>query len=143
MKNLWLLLFLFYTSQAFSQYSLAGTITDATDGAPIIGVNVYVSELSRGVVSDVNGKYLLDDLPNREIVISYSFIGYQTVYRTVALKNKSVDIDLTLETLVIEGEEFVVSGNFVATQHQNSVSISTLKADQILRSGSPSIRASL
>ena len=143
MKNLWLLLVLFSTSQAFSQYSITGTVTDATDGAPIIGVNVYVSELSRGVVSDINGKFLLNDLPNREIVISYSFIGYQTVYRTVALKNKSLDIDIILETLVIEGEEFVVSGNFVATQHQNSVSISTLKADQILRSGSPSLIASM
>ena len=143
MKKLWLLLFLFCTSQVFGQYSVSGTVTDANDGEPIIGVNIYVSELSRGSVSDIDGKYILNDLPNREIVIMYSFIGYRTVYKTITLKNKSVEIDIILETMVIEGEEFVVSGNFVATQHQSSVSISLLKSDQILRSGSPSLIASM
>lgn len=143
MKKLWLLLFLFCTSQVFGQYSLSGRVTDANDGEPIVGVNIYVSELSRGVVSDGNGKYVLYDLPNREIIISYSFIGYQTKYKTVVLKNSSTEINIKLETLVIEGEEFVVSGNFLATQHQNSVSISTLKSDQLLKSGGPSLIASM
>jgi len=143
MKKLQLFLFLFSSLQIFGQYSVSGTVTDANDGEPIVGVNIFVSELSVGTVSDINGKYIINDLPNREIVIRYSFIGYQTMYKTITIKNKSVKFDIVLETQVIEGEEFVVSGNFIATQHQSSVSISTLKADQILKSGSPSLIAAM
>ena len=132
-----------FTSSLWAQHSISGKVTDAQTGESIPGVNVYISELSSGGVTDIDGKYQLRKLPNKELVIKYSFVGYQSVYKKVKLKDKDLVVDVALEMMVIQGQEVVVSGNFTGAQHQSTIKINTVSKKILTESGSTSLVASL
>ena len=39
---------------------MSGRVTDKTDNTPLAGANIYFPELSKGVVSDKEGKFFID-----------------------------------------------------------------------------------
>jgi len=143
MKNILFFLGIFFASQLFGQHHITGTVSDAENGDPIPGVNVYISELSSGVVTDAYGKYTLNKLPEKELIVQFSFIGYQTVYKKAKLNDKDLVIDVALDILVIQGQEVVVSGNFSSAQHQSTIKINTVSVKKLTESGSPSLVASI
>jgi len=138
------LVLLFLASlQGISQNSITGKTNDKNNDSSLPGVNVFVHELSIGTTSDSEGNYKLQNLPNGEFIIQYSFIGYQTVHKQVFLSENNLNIDVSLETKVIEGDEVVISGNFSSTQHDNTIKVSTLGINQINKTSEPSLVASI
>lgn len=139
-----LYIILYITSlQVFSQNSITGKTMDKENGSSLPGVNVFIHEVSIGTTSDENGNYKLQNLPNGEFIIHYSFVGYQTIHKKVFLNGSSQNFDVELETEVIEGDEVVVSGNFSSTQHDNTIKVSTLGIKQINRTSEPSLMSSI
>lgn len=126
-----------------AQNTVAGTVTDKADGNPIPGVNIFIHDLSVGTVTDTLGKYTLTDLPTGEFIIHYSFIGYRTFHKKVFPVNQHLRVDIRLETLVIEGDEVVISANFTSTQHDNTIKVSTLGIEQINKTSEPSLIGSI
>src|SRR5690606_26545296 len=64
-----------HTKLSMQQLQVTGTITDATTGDPMIGVNIVVEGTTTGVMTDVNGKYSLA-VPGPNSVLVISYIGY-------------------------------------------------------------------
>ena len=54
---------------------VSGVIVDEA-GEPVIGANVLVKGTTNGVITDIDGNYFLNDVPD-DAVISISYIGYQ------------------------------------------------------------------
>ncbi len=71
----WLICLFCLSAQAQTQ-TINGTVTDASDGSPVVGANVVVKSTTRGVMTDVDGKFSLEVNPGDVLVIS--FIGYET-----------------------------------------------------------------
>lgn len=61
-----------------SSYSLTGTITDKNTGDPIPFAYVYLEEIHRSAVADVNGKFFLNNVPRGEYTLIVHHIGYKT-----------------------------------------------------------------
>jgi TonB-linked SusC/RagA family outer membrane protein len=57
------------------QIDVAGKVTDANDGTPLVGATVVVKGTNTGVVTDVDGNFKLTDVESGRIII-VSFIGY-------------------------------------------------------------------
>jgi iron complex outermembrane receptor protein len=78
---------------AFSQISISGTISDAANGDPLIGVSIFIKD-SQGVgtISDIDGKYQLE-VPNQKTVLIFSFLGFEDQEITVG-ENTRLDISL-------------------------------------------------
>ncbi|PTX43786.1 outer membrane receptor protein involved in Fe transport [Christiangramia gaetbulicola] len=92
-----LLLFLFFNSTVNAQqlYTLNGVITDASSNETLIGVNLLVPEASTGVVTNDYGYYSIK-LPQGEYEIEISYIGYQSIQKTINLdSNQKLDFQLT------------------------------------------------
>lgn len=123
---------------SYGQNSLSGRITDKTDNTPLVGANVYFPELSKGVVSDKEGKFLIEKLPKGEQLLTVSFIGYKTEIRKIVITAGRQTLDVALSPLVVQGEEVVISGNFAGSQHVNTVKISTLKSRTLQNVATPS-----
>lgn len=88
--------------------SVSGTVTDAATGESILGANIVVKELGRGVATNLYGFYSLS-LPAGDYTLLYSFIGYATVERSISLtEDLTINIELGLQ--VIEGPEVVIVG---------------------------------
>ena len=91
-----LLLFLLFNSTAIGQqlYTLNGVITDASSNETLIGVNLIIPEASTGVVTNDYGYYSIK-LPQGAYDVEISYLGYQSIQRTINLdSDKKLDIQL-------------------------------------------------
>ena len=79
---------------------ITGSVKDATDGSPLIGVNVIPrNSMNKGTASDINGNYIID-VP-RGAEIEFSYLGYNSI-RIKAGESSSVDIFLQPDTEILE-----------------------------------------
>ena len=84
--------------------SVSGYVKDEK-GEELIGANVFITSESMGTTTNVYGFYSLT-LPIGKYEISYSFIGYETLNKTVLLDaNQSMNIKLNPDTKSIEEVE--------------------------------------
>ncbi|MFK5856377.1 MAG: TonB-dependent receptor [Bacteroidota bacterium] len=122
-----------------AQNYVSGIVTDKNNGEPLIGVNVQINEISKGAITNNNGSYNIDDLPNGELIIQFSYVGFKTTYKKIFISGKNILLDIAMDIMVIEGQEVVISGNFTSTQHDNTVKISTISAMELSQSIAPSL----
>ncbi len=111
MKKLYLLIALVisYTATLAQQHTLSGYVRDAASGEELIGVTVYIKEISNGVVTNPYGFYSIT-LPAGDYNVQYSYIGYEHSFAQVTLSsNKSRNIDLRESPRQID--EIVITGD--------------------------------
>lgn len=99
--------------------SLSGTITDKTDGKPIIGATVNIPDLRKGAITDVNGKYSFANVPKGVFLVQVTYIGYLTVNQRVDFSKTSV-FDVKMQTSSLEAGEVVITGVSKATEIKRS-----------------------
>jgi iron complex outermembrane recepter protein len=119
-----------------AQNKITGKITDQ-DNMPLMGASIFVPDMNKGTVSNSNGMYELSNLPNGEIKIQFSYIGYISHIESVVFNGQSVELYITLKQTAIEAEEIVVSGGYNSTQHENAVKIDILKLDPLTNTSTP------
>ncbi len=131
---IWIILLLYQYTEA--QNKIAGKVTDQ-DGLPLTGATIFLPEMNKGTISDINGNYELKNLPNGKIKIQFSFLGYANTVETVILKGSLIDFDISLKASAIEAEEIVISGGYSSTQHENAVKIDVLRMDPVELKATP------
>lgn len=129
-----LYLFLIFPQLLFSQVILTGTVTDKTTGETMPGVNVYIHELQKGIVTNEEGTYSISNIPQGLFKVQFSFIGYKTRIITFDTNGGSQRIDISLEPTVIYSQEVVVTGGWVGSQHENALKIDNISKDVLNRS---------
>jgi len=92
-----ILRFTFYVL-IFSNSALAGTtgkvagrVTDADNGEGLPGANVVIEGTTLGAATDVNGNYVILNVPPGVYNVTFSFVGYQSV----RVKEMRVSVDFT------------------------------------------------
>ncbi len=103
------------TSGISGSGTLSGTITDKQDGKPIQGAAIFIPDLRKGVVTDANGKYVINNLPKGIYLVQVSFLGYATYNQKIDFSKLS-SIDLQLQVSSLEAGEVVVTGVSKATE---------------------------
>lgn len=99
---------------AMAQTVVSGKITDKSTSDPLLGATVSITPnggKTRLGVSDMDGKYRIDNLAAGQYRIKVSYMGYKTYEKSVSLgssDNKVMNISLTedatmLENLSVEG----------------------------------------
>ncbi|QZT36845.1 TonB-dependent receptor [Halosquirtibacter xylanolyticus] len=100
---------------------VTGVVT-GVDGAPIPGVTVAIKGTSRGTVTDLNGRYLLDRVSKDEILV-FSYIGMEQL--ETPLDAKSI-LNVVLKSRYVGLEEVVAIGYGSAKKSDLSSSIATI-----------------
>lgn len=101
------MLLLYYTGMAQQKFTLNGYAKDAENGEELIGVTVYVEELKVGTATNVYGFYALS-LPPGKYTVLFSSVGYQTVTRSIDMKdNETFNVELPVAVTTIN--EVVIS----------------------------------
>ncbi|MBR9979057.1 MAG: TonB-dependent receptor [Bacteroidetes bacterium] len=108
-----LLPLLFLPAVAFGQTGkLAGKVTDLETGEPLIGANVIVNSggTTRGAATDVNGGYVVLNVPIGRVTITVSYIGYKqvTVENVLVRSNETTDKDVQLPSDAYQVGEVVI-----------------------------------
>ena len=104
--------------------TITGTVT-ATDGEPLIGVNVLVKGTSTGTVTDLDGKYSLE--ANESDVLVFSYTGYQEVEVTVGSQT-IISLTMTEGALL---DEVVVVGYGTRKKSHNTGAIAQIGGDDV------------
>ncbi len=121
-----LLVFIPFLSTLAQNASVEGVITDLNSGESLIGATVKSGDT--GVVSDIDGKYLIS-LPEGRHTLNISFIGYESITQTVDLKSgesQKLDFKLSEQTTLLQTAT-VTSGKFEKPLGEVTVSMEILK----------------
>lgn len=128
MRNLSLLfttIFLLFAGSALASGIIRGVVTDANTGETVPFANIFVTELSTGTVTDLDGNFNLE-LPEGTYSITFSYIGYAE-YKVEEVNAKEGEVNVMNIQLKEEGTtlaEIVVT----AKQIKNTdAAIATLK----------------
>ena len=108
------LLTIFFINSLFAGTTgkIAGVVTDASTGDPLVGVNILLEGTTLGAATDVDGAYVILNIPPGLYTIVFNYIGY----RTVRVKDVRVNVDFTarvdqkLKETVLEGATVEVIG---------------------------------
>jgi len=140
LKLYFLSVLLFFLSLTLvAQNELTGKIKNAKDNTPLAGVSVYISDLKRGAVSDVDGIYKIQSLPNGTYLAEISFLGFASQVRSLSISG-STEADFDLAESRIQLNEVIVTGVASATEKQKSpISVATVNYDEILEKASTNV----
>lgn len=128
---------LFAASSVFAQKAVTvqGVVTDATFNEPVIGANVLVKGTTVGTICDMDGKYLIENVPADGTLV-FSFIGMRTVEVKV---NGNTTVNVVLSDDVQQLEDVVVIGYGTSKAKDLTAPISVVKSEEIssIASSSP------
>lgn len=110
------------------QLEIKGIVTSSDDQLPLIGATVSVKGATeRGVVTDVDGSYILNVEPTDKILV-ISYVGMKTTEVRVP-KNGILNVALSSESLNLD--EVVVTGYGNFSKSSFTGSANTLRADML------------
>lgn len=104
-KLLFMTVFLFCASFTNAQNKVTGTIVD-TNSEPVIGASVIIQGTANGTVTDLNGNFILQNVPSNSILV-ISYVGMKTLYIHV---NGRKEINVKMEENSRVLDELVVVG---------------------------------
>lgn len=91
-----------------AQNTISGRVFDES-GKSFPGAVVYIPDLKTGDVTDANGYYRIANLPNSNIILQVSFVGYRTIVEKVDLSAVNTK-DFVLQLVATEINEVVFTG---------------------------------
>ncbi|HDQ00651.1 MAG TPA: TonB-dependent receptor [bacterium] len=113
---------------------ISGFVKDADTGDPLPGANIIIEGTTMGAASDLDGHFIILNVPPGVYTLRAMMIGYQDK----RIQNIRVSIDLTtsvnfqLGTQVLDlGEEVTIVAQREIIQPDMTSSLSTVSADQI------------
>ena len=90
--------------------TIRGKVTDS-DGAALIGTQIYIPELGKGTTADIDGNFIILNIAVGEYEIKFLMIGYQTkiVEGVNVVMDQTQWLNVSLPEATIEGEVVHVS----------------------------------
>lgn len=128
------LLFLQSTSFSIAPGNIEGYIKDLSSGEPLPYANIRILGTSMGAASDINGKFIIPNVPAGEYKLSATYVGYlknditvlvkegQKTTINISLKAESVQGDVVIVTAQAEGQNQAINQQLAAVSIVNVVS---------------------
>ncbi len=121
-------------TQAGNTGKIYGVVTDKNSGEPLPGVNVFIKETSMGASSDLNGEFIILNIPPGKYDVECSYIGYRTItMQGVAVQSdQTTTLEFKIEEETMElGEDIVVIANRPLVQKDLTSSKTVTNAEEI------------
>jgi TonB-dependent receptor len=89
---------------------IAGLLEDATTGEPLAGANVQIVGTALGAATDLDGVFLISNVPPGDYTLKFSYVGYAEVTMPVSVdENQTIKQNIKLQMIVYEGETVEVT----------------------------------
>ena len=109
---------------------ITGRVSSGTDNVVMPGVSIVVRGTQRGTVTNLSGEYTIE-VPGRDAVLVFSFIGYRTEEITVG--SQSV-INLTMTESIEALDEVVVTALGITRREKSlGYSVGTVSGENLAR----------
>jgi hypothetical protein len=116
--------------------SLRGELTDARTGEPLLGANVLLVNSSTGAATDLDGVFLITNIPVGVYSVRFQSLGYESFIASdvVIRSQRQTDLRISLNPSVVTGQEVVVTGGYFKTDRANPVSSASFNPEEMRRS---------
>jgi len=112
---------------------ITGRITDKISGQPIAGVTISIPDLKMATCTNINGIYLLKQLPRGEYLLQVTAVGYASVTKVIDLENTySVDFKLSASNYELDDVVVTAVGN-TTTKQRSPLPVTVVTHDMILQ----------
>jgi outer membrane receptor for ferrienterochelin and colicins len=93
--------------------SLAGRVTMAASGEPLVGVNVLISGTVRGTTTGPTGEFRIAEVPPGTYTILFSIVGYQRVRLAdvVVREGEETFVTVSMKEAPLQTEQVVVTAS--------------------------------
>ena len=137
-KQLLLLLFSIFAVMGFAR-TVTGVVTSATDKQAVIGASVRVHGTTRGVTTDIDGKFTIDASDND--VLDITFVGMKPISVKVGSQS-SLNIVMTDNAQTL-GEVVVTAMGQTQEKKKLNFAVQSLNADEVTAGGTSNFANSL
>ncbi|MCL4639346.1 MAG: SusC/RagA family TonB-linked outer membrane protein [Olivibacter sp.] len=139
-------IYLFFIQAIYAQQSvIAGRVVDEASQQPLAGVSVKIRNSTVGTSTDAEGKYSLNvDNLNGQQSIVFSYTGYKSETKTIALKTGKNLLNCGLSSDLVGLDEVIITGTSAGTTRKQLGSyISSVKGDDLTKGRSGNVLSSL
>ncbi len=118
--------------------NLNGLVQDASTQQPLIGVNVIIPKVEKGAATDMEGHFIIQNVPVGSYTVTVSMIGYESVSRANVhiVSGRSTVANFSLNQQVLQGEGVEVTATFFektknAVTSSRTVDIEEIRSDPV------------
>ena len=105
-----IIIFIFNTISLCNASIIRGYITDAKSNEPLIGANIMLKGTNMGIASDLDGAYMISNVPIGSYTLLAMFIGYESLEKNLQIElDQEYIINITLQHSIIELQETKVT----------------------------------
>ena len=116
-------------SMADTGGKLQGHVLDSQTREPLVGATVLIPGTALGASTDLNGGFVISNVPAGTYKIRATYIGYlEKELQASAVEDRTVKVDFLLDPVGVTGKEVVVTAQVAG---QNSAINQQLASDQI------------
>ena len=122
-------------AMAATDAHIAGHVLDAHSGEHLSFVNVQVEGTALGCLTDESGHFYLKNLPEGQLTIIFSMIGYETEKRTITLhRDTLVELNVRIAETSFMIDNVVVTANKYETKQKEVATIVNIIPPLIIES---------
>ena len=123
-------------------FTLSGVVAD-DNNTPLVGASVLLFPVAKGTVTDVNGHFLVADLPRGHYSVEISFVGFATLRDTLTLASNRI-YNARLKPSLVSLQEVVVTDHYAETRkREESLNIEVVNHDYLKQNLGGSLMKSL
>jgi len=122
-----------------------GQVTDQATLRPLTSVQVFITGLNIGALSDTQGQFRVEGVPAGTVTVQAQLIGYATASETVTVPaGGAVSVNFSLRSQAIDLDEIVVTGTGTPTQRrQLGQTINSVSSEELDRAPITSVADAL
>lgn len=81
---------------------ISGRVVSSETGKPVAGASVFISNTSKGTITDEKGNFVLYNIPVGRYIMVISYIGFQSDFETLDSRYPKTTFDVTLKVKATE-----------------------------------------
>jgi len=126
-----LLLYSDYSGQTKSR--LKGSVVDTETGESLLGVNILIQNTFLGAATDLDGNFIIVNVPVGTYNVKISMVGYKTqiIENVLVSADRVTSLDIKLLATTIEGSEVIVIADRTSINKEVSNTQMVVSADQL------------
>ena len=122
-------------SENVSYGILKGQVLDSENKLPLSGANILINGTASGAVSDMDGYFTINNIPQNYYTISTSYMGYKTKKTSdIWVRPNAYDfLNISMEPKVLNFENIIVENSFYSKSIVDEFQSVSFSNDEIRR----------
>ena len=112
-----------------------GRLIDAETKMPLIGANILIINTVLGAASDIEGEFVIENVPVGNYSLQFSYIGYKSVIKTdvIIRPGRRSFVQAELNMAAISSDEVVVTAGYFNQKSDQPLSLANFSREEIRR----------